>query len=702
MFMHPMLFVIGLCGAAIPVVVHLLTRPQPVRMPLSTIRLVSDALHQRRAKDRLRDFLVLLFRSLAVALLAMAIARPLLDGDQRPQTGEQADRVKIVLVDASQSMGAIAEAATRFDEARAAAAKELAYKPNLAANLLIASHDPGAVFETPSANLRLLRDRLADAKVTGAAINVSAAFDEATRQFAQSASDAKRELVVISDFQRASWARADFSALPEDTEVRLIAMSSEETPGNLAIKEVRLTATPTAGKPVTLLVDVANHSGDNRNVKVELELGPLTRAVEGNVDAQSESTMQISVDWPDSGWQWGNVRLVEAHDALPADDVLPIAIGVRPETRIAIVTEAENRPGNGAFFVRQALSRHSDDESFEQQKDSDLALITPGTLDTPTAQAARLWVITDVEAWDDTVAPRVASWLRRGQSVLYIARGPADANNLKSLQENLGSEMQPPVELIASMESDKRRDLKVEDFDRESAPFDAFGETLTVAAKHWRVGGGCPTRTLDDAIVDAVTATLSDRSTLLYFTDVGAGKLAVLNADLSASNIAYQAGFIPMLVETVGRLTDSGGAVGGTSSGQPIVRDLPAGIASPDDVAVSRTTGSEDDPPAGKIQSHDGTLVWNWTAATAPGVYRVKDNKNQTLWAEAVRSDPSEQDLRALSQEVLQQRLSGGRKLDYETTAQSASQTDSLWVWAALAMLGCVIGELATLVWFKS
>ena len=84
MFMHPILFVVGVCGAAIPLAVHWLTRPRPVRMPLSTIRLVSDALHQRRARHRLRDFLVLLMRCLAVALLAMAIARPLLEGDQRP------------------------------------------------------------------------------------------------------------------------------------------------------------------------------------------------------------------------------------------------------------------------------------------------------------------------------------------------------------------------------------------------------------------------------------------------------------------------------------------------------------------------------------------------------------------------------------------------------------------------------------------
>ena len=124
MFVNPILLLIGLIGAAIPVVVHFLTRPKPQRMPLSTIRLVSDALHQRRSKDRLRDFLVLLFRSLAVAMLALAIARPLLNGDSVTNNDDDADRVKIVLLDVSQSMAAIDGAATRLDQARAATAKE--------------------------------------------------------------------------------------------------------------------------------------------------------------------------------------------------------------------------------------------------------------------------------------------------------------------------------------------------------------------------------------------------------------------------------------------------------------------------------------------------------------------------------------------------------------------------------------------------
>ena len=76
-FLHPWAILIGLIGMALPLVIHFLTRPRPTSMPLSTIRFVRDAVSQRQARSKLRDGLVLLCRSLAIGLLALAFAQPL-------------------------------------------------------------------------------------------------------------------------------------------------------------------------------------------------------------------------------------------------------------------------------------------------------------------------------------------------------------------------------------------------------------------------------------------------------------------------------------------------------------------------------------------------------------------------------------------------------------------------------------------------
>ena len=54
-FLHPWAIVIGVAAAAAPVLIHWLTRPRPVRMPLSTLRFVREAVRQRRSWRRLRD-----------------------------------------------------------------------------------------------------------------------------------------------------------------------------------------------------------------------------------------------------------------------------------------------------------------------------------------------------------------------------------------------------------------------------------------------------------------------------------------------------------------------------------------------------------------------------------------------------------------------------------------------------------------------
>ena len=702
MFVNPFLLVIGLLGAAIPVVVHFLTRPKPQRMPLSTIRLVSDALHQRRSKDRLRDFLVLLFRSLAVAMLALAIARPFFGGDSTANDDDGADRVKIVLLDVSQSMAAIDGPATRFDQARAETAKELQYKPGLAANLMFASANTQSVFQTPSANFGLLRERLSDAAVSPMGFDTAKAFEAVSQQFASSSPDAIRELVIVSDFQRSSWARADFSQLPADTKVRLVSIGDSKPLGNLAIQQVRLSSAPTVGKTVTVLADIANHSDDSRQVQCRLQLGRINQQSSATLSPQSETTLQIPVQWQGSGWQTGAVKLVDVNDSLPADDQMPLAFGVRPEQRLAIVTEARRNAPSGAFFISQVLSRgeESDDGILE---DEFLASVSPATLDTPAAQAAQVWIVTDVQAWDETAVKRAASWLRRGKSILYVARGPSDANNLQAMQKELGSDMQPPVELVASLESDRRKDLRMQEIDSASEPFNAFGDSLKVTTASWRFAGGLPTRTLANAGVDSVAATLSDRSALLYFTQVGAGKLAVLNADLAKSNVAFQAGFVPLLIETINRLTESGGSAAGTIAGNPIVRSLPGDSGNPDVLTISRVGANNDEAVStGRILNQDSMLVWSWPTTTKVGVYRVVDAEDKTLWAEAVRSDPAEQDLRTISEDVLVSRLSGGRELQFQKAGAEGAQSDTLWVWAALAMLGCVVTELGILISFRS
>src|SRR5580693_8312552 len=102
--LHPWAIALGVAAATLPVLIHWLTRPRPVRLPLSTIRFVREAIQQRRARHRLRDILLLLLRVAAIALLAFAFARPL-TGAKPPITMESSGgAARVVLLDRSLGM----------------------------------------------------------------------------------------------------------------------------------------------------------------------------------------------------------------------------------------------------------------------------------------------------------------------------------------------------------------------------------------------------------------------------------------------------------------------------------------------------------------------------------------------------------------------------------------------------------------------
>src|SRR5688572_10319983 len=149
--LHPWALAVGGLAVGLPVLIHWLTRPRPVTLPLSTVRFVREAVQQRRARYRLRDLVILLLRAAAVCLLAWAFARPLA-GSKPVVAHAPGEAVRVVVLDRSQSMAAVTGGVQAFERGRAAAAKHLAYSHGLRGNLVLASAKPQAAFPGASAN----------------------------------------------------------------------------------------------------------------------------------------------------------------------------------------------------------------------------------------------------------------------------------------------------------------------------------------------------------------------------------------------------------------------------------------------------------------------------------------------------------------------------------------------------------------------
>jgi len=241
-FLNPF-FLFGLVAAAIPILIHLLTRRKPSEVMFPSLEFLSEVNQNEIRRLRLKQWLLLALRTLAVVAIALAMARPALEGTVG--RGSRAATTVVALVDQSGSMGAAgATSATLVAEARRLA-EDLFTTLGPADELLLVPYDraPHPVTPRPSSDLGRMRAAVQSLVPTASTTDHVRALELAAQALSESHA-LNRELFWMSDFQSAGLPRgaASFSA-PRgpwgQTRVYLVPVAPRST-ANAALAEVAL------------------------------------------------------------------------------------------------------------------------------------------------------------------------------------------------------------------------------------------------------------------------------------------------------------------------------------------------------------------------------------------------------------------------------------------------------------------------------
>jgi len=698
MFIHPWALAIGAVAVGLPVFIHWLTKPRPRRIPLSTLRFVRQAVEDRRARHRLRNFLVLALRTLAVLLFAAAVSRPLIGRIKATEPEEQADTARVVLMDVSQSLAAQSGALSAFERGRPVARKYLDYESGLKANLILAASKSRAVFQNPSHNLSALHDELAEADPAPEALNVQPALNAAAEMLAQSGgAGMARELVIISDFQRANWANADFSTLPADTVIKLESVAAEGEAANLAVLGLRTQGRAQANHELRLEVEVGNFSKTPREVQVEVTLGKASYRLRGFCPAGGRATLSETIIPRETGWQTGEAKLVGVEDALSADNRRPCVLSVgKPPVYLLITRQPEAVRPSSSYYLERALIPV---EPRAGREPAQVIRVDPADLEADTMAGADLLVIDHPGPLENETINEIASMLRRGRGVLYVAAEPTDATNLKQLSAAVGSGLQMPVEFTPPRPGQNREALFFTEADQTQPPFHVFGDDLMAGLPPIRIAGGLVSKRLETGLAEEILAQLSDGSTFLTVTHSDSGSLAVMNVDLEKSNLPASAMFVPIVGELAERLLQETGSTCEFTGGEPMAIYLPAEIGNLDGLQLIGPDGEPDE--TGELIQDTSGVLWRAESVGKPGIHEVQ-RYGRTIMAVAAALPAVESDLRTLSPEVFQDRLSGGRTLEYRSAhVASEEEEDIAWSWIAAICVGCLLCELVVLKLFR-
>jgi hypothetical protein len=529
----------GVALASVPLIIHLLNRQRHRPLPWAAMRFVLAAYKKTRRRVQLENLLLLALRMAAVALLALAIARPY-TGSKSPLAGLTESRRDVVLViDGSASTGFRENVETGF-EREVSRAREIVRGLESArgdrARLILAGAYPRLLsWTTPDQALSMLDTLIAP---TDEPLDLAAALGEVLKfahEDAQGAGASTLEVRLLSDLQRRAFqSRADasmppggaqspkarekrdttaagappadgarvpaapaaeratglFGVLDQLAELNLQVIVEDLGPAqsqapNLGVSAIKpLTPILGPGLPSEIAVTVKNHGPSPKNgVRVVLEVDGERRPNQAaDVPARGEAQVVFSVAFKTPGDHAVQARL--EGDRLAIDDARAEALRVPPPVRVLLVNGA---PGavideDETGYLKAVLQPSSDDGRLASQSGTpfEATEIEPehlGAADLSLADYDVIW-IANVESLSKNAAERLERRVAEG-GALVVSMGDKvvpESYDARLFRADASGLLPAELQRIVEVRSRREDYYRVKSFDAESPVLSFFAD----------------------------------------------------------------------------------------------------------------------------------------------------------------------------------------------------------------------------------
>ncbi len=528
-------FLVGLAALAVPIIVHLTRKQRDRVVPFPSLMFLDRVPYRAENRRRIHHWFLLLLRGLALALLALAFARPFLVDEQVAGAASSGPTERVVVLDRSYSMAV----GDRWTEARRAALDAVrALGPLDRVSLVLFDQSAAAAVRSTS-----------DLARVQAALDTARVSDRATRygpglKLAQTILEESelpgRELVLVSDLQRGGWTGDEGVALPPGTVVRTVQVG-EPLDENLAVAGVGLERELFQGRervtPTARLTRVGGQS--EREVTAVLELDgreaqrrPVTLPAAGSAVVPFEPFTLVE---PHTR---GTVRIDD--DALPHDNAHHFVLSPGRSAGVLIL-DPPGRGGEPSLYLAGAL-RISTGQGFRVE-------VSGGDVpDAAALEGYRVVVLNGRRFPGGGEGARLRAFVEAGGGLVLVAgeRGgwPADQPGFV------------PGTLGAAEDRDEVRGGRLGFLDYDHPVFEIFrgprrGDFTSARffrVRRWQIE---PADLEADSL--ALLARFDDGSPALVERRVGEGRLLVWASTLDAfwTDLALQPVFLPFVHQLV-------------------------------------------------------------------------------------------------------------------------------------------------------
>ena len=670
------LYILGLAGISLPIVLHLIRRTPQGRQTFSSLMFLGPSPPRLTRRSRLDHLLLLLLRALALSILAFAFARPFMRESASLALDSARGRRLAVLLDTSASM--------QRADVWAAARKQV---EDVLQDLDSADDISLLTFDTQvrtvvdfddgsrprrQAKAAVIREQLNALTPTWAATNLalalSTAADSLTVSEDRAQSDATLQIVLISDMQRSA---------------RVDSLESYEWPAEVTLNVRPVHATDQDNATLRLLSDEASlASGEDVRVRVTNStaansdqfflqwagVGDARQGEEVALYVPAGQSRVIRLPLPSETQRVD--RIVLRGDRHPFDNQFFTVPVEQQQVDVVYIGSDSADDADGAFFYLQiALEETPQCKVNLQAKSSNQPLALAGD--------AVPQLVVACEAVAEEQFEELKQYVRQGGALFVIAAEQQSAVQLVSLDQNLRLlDEEPP-----SRESDY---VMLSDIDFTHPLFAAFDDPQY--SDFTKIHFWSHTRF---AIVESpatnVVARFDDGSPALWELKLGQGQVFVLASSWrpESSQLALSSKFVPLVL---GILEQASGGVPPLPSylvNQPVAfpeRARPDVVEKPDGTQIDIT----------EQMQYFGN-------ADQPGVYRVHSSQHQAAFA--VNISPHESETELLDYDRLAQfGIPLGDQPTYEEQLERQRQLrdieledqQKLWQWM-IALALCVL-----------
>lgn len=713
----------GLVVLALPALIHLISKRRARRVRFGPLELLLRSQRRTARSIRLRQLLLLLLRTLLLAFAALALARPVLRGDDAPRsTG--APLVVLVALDVSASMNAVLDGKSMFVRAQRRALELIGAQPADVRVGAIACDDVPRDVAAPGFDRAASSDAVAALAAGFKKADLGACVARAAGLAQTVEGEGERRVVVVSDLAAHGFGGGDASVAADGrgVVVEWLAASDEDAPPNHALTSVEVERTSgRAGEALEVSFTAARYGGPQVDVSADLVVGERRAArlslplaggetvartfhhALGDADRAADRAADgaappATPGGPPATGAPADQRLavILGDDALAADNEVQLPFEL-PAPMSVVVVDGAPQPvpfRDEVFYLESALK-----DARGGGGRMALAVVGADRLKPPDVAGARLVVLANVARLEDAAATALVEHVKAGGGLLLTMGDQVDVEWYnRALADVLPAPLRGAKGQALLDDANVAEVLSLTRFRLEHPVLRglAAGDTDELPGL-----GRVRTHTLmllepsSEAARDVVMR-FSNGAPALLERAVGDGRVMLLatSVDRDWSDLAIRPGFLPLFRQValyLGGVLDEGGP-----------RILRVGEAR--QIRVARGTQEvEVEPPRGprqRLRVEPGAQDVTFRGTDRPGLYRVffrvegGEPRERTDERFTVLIDPAESDLTRAAPETLEQAAPHGAI----TRASDQSDRDvPLWPWLLCVVVVLILLEAVVL-----